>query len=130
MTGADRELLSASDNDAVHVPDVPVALAAVAPEDTVSGAPVQGFTDLGSFAGADFGVWELRAGQVTDTEVAEISVIVAGAATIDILSGPQAGTALAVRAGDVLRLADGTRTRWTVTERIRKVYFMVSEADA
>ncbi|MGO1435310.1 MAG: cupin domain-containing protein [Canibacter sp.] len=116
--------LPARHNARVSVPELEVTLEAVPDTDTVSGAPVQGAQELGAFAGSDFGVWELRDGVVTDTEVEEISVIVSGSATIEFLAGPQQGDTITVRAGDVLRLAEGAKTRWSVEDHIRKVYFI------
>nr|WP_245190325.1 cupin domain-containing protein [Leucobacter exalbidus] len=100
----------------------PVALEAIAEDDIVSGEPQQGFTELGSIAGAEVGIWELRSGVVTDTEVDELFIVLSGEATIEILSGDDAGREVTVRTGDTMRLVGGTRTKWTVGDHIRKVY--------
>ena len=75
---------------------------------------------------AEVGIWELTAGVVTDTEVAEVFVVISGSATIELLEVPgdpaASGQQLSVSAGDVVRLVAGTKTRWTVAERIRKIY--------
>nr|WP_125100397.1 cupin domain-containing protein [Leucobacter chromiireducens] len=108
---------------------MPVALEAVAPEDVVSGDPAQGIVELGEIGGAETGVWELRGGTVTDTEVDELFVVLSGGATIELLSEPginrdpgAAPRTVKVGPGDVMRLVAGTRTRWTVADHIRKVY--------
>ena len=116
------ELLPEGRNHAVSAITAGVALEAVPETDTVSGDPQQGVTELGPVAGAEVGIWELRAGVVTDTEVDELFVVLSGEATIEILSGPETGREITVRAGDAMRLVGGTRTRWSVREHIRKIY--------
>ncbi|MHA3682872.1 cupin domain-containing protein [Leucobacter sp. HY1908] len=116
------ELLPEGRNHAVSALTAGVAFEAVPEADTVAGDPQQGVTELGTVAGAELGIWELRAGVVTDTEVDELFVVLSGEATIEILSGAEAGREITVRAGDVMRLVGGTRTRWNVREHIRKIY--------
>lgn len=123
-----------------------VELEPVSASDTLSGSPSQGFVRLGALVPspaegaaeggaadsaaaeelAEVGIWELTAGTVTDTEVAEVFVVISGSATIELLEVPgdpaASGQQLAVHAGDVVRLVAGTKTRWTVAERIRKIY--------
>ena len=117
-----QELLPEGRNAAVSGYDAGVAFEPVPAEDTVSGDPQQGITELGAVGGVDVGIWELRAGVTTDTEVDELFVVLSGAAKIELLSGPDAGTTVEVKAGDVMRLVGGTETRWTVEDHIRKVY--------
>lgn len=126
MSGA---ALSAQENKIVRGITVAVETEAVPAEDVVSGAPRQGTLDLGSIGGAETGIWELRGGTVTDTEIDEVFVVISGGASIELLREP--GVSLAegvaprvveVGPGDVMRLVAGTRTRWTVTDHIRKVY--------
>lgn len=95
----------------------------VPPEDTVEGTPSQGAVTLGTISDIEVGIWELRQGVVTDTEVEEFFVVLSGEARIEFLGHNDEVTDTAeVRAGDVMRLAAGSRTRWTVTDHIRKVY--------
>ncbi len=117
-------------NQKVAVGDLGIDFEAVDPADTVAGQPEQGSVDLGALAGADVGVWELRGGTVTDTEADEFFVVVSGGATIEILEGPNAGETLTVTAGDAARLVAGTKTRWTVSDHIRKVYIMDGSASS
>lgn len=116
-------------NAVVRATTVPVSLEAVPAADVVEGAPEQGILELGGLAGVDTGIWELRGGTVTDTEVDELFVVLSGGATIELLSEPgvdaAAGAAprvVEVGPGDVMRLVAGTRTRWTVADHIRKIY--------
>lgn len=116
------ELLPDGKNLAVSALTAGVALEAVPEADTVAGDPQQGITELGVIGGAEAGIWELRAGVVTDTEVDELFVVLSGEATIEILSGDDEGREVTVRTGDAMRLVGGTRTRWTVRDHIRKIY--------
>ena len=78
-----------------------------------------GSVDLGGFGDGSFGVWTITAGTSTDVEVDEVSVILAGRGAVEDLD---TGAEVALTPGTVLRLAAGTRTRWTVVEPLRKVY--------
>lgn len=116
-------LLPEGTNDAVHATELPVLLDAVEPGDVVSGAPVQGTAALGALGSTEVGIWELRGGTVTDTEVDEFFVVLSGGATIEFLDADgQTEQTTVVRAGDVMRLVAGSRTRWDVPDHIRKVY--------
>lgn len=119
-------LLPDGRNAAVPATQIAVELEAVDPTDVVSGAPVQGISELGTVGGAEVGIWELRDGTVTDTEVDEIFIVLSGGAHIELLEVPGApediGSVVEVATGDVMRLVAGTRTRWTVPDHIRKVY--------
>ena len=115
-------LLPEGENAAVRGSEAAVGLESVPAADVVSGDPAQGIVELGAIGGAEAGIWELRGGVVTDTEVDELFVVLSGGASIELLEGPGAGTTVVVGAGDVMRLVAGTRTRWTVEDHIRKVY--------
>ena len=78
-----------------------------------------GSTDLGAFGDGTFGVWAITEGVSTDVEVDEVAVVLEGRGTVEDLD---TGATVEVAAGTVLRLAAGTRTRWTVVEPIRKAY--------
>lgn len=128
-TAANEGALPNGRNAAVHAGSIPVALEAVDPADVVSGDPAQGVVELGEIGGAETGIWELRGGTVTDTEVDELFVVLSGGATIELLSEPGVESdpsaeprTVEVGPGDVMRLVAGTRTRWTVRDHIRKVY--------
>ena len=85
----------------------------------VEGAPSTGATELGAFGGLEVGVWEMAPGTMTDVEADELFVVVAGRATIAFDGRPEV---LVIGPGDIVRLTEGDRTTWTVTETIRKVY--------
>ena len=118
------ELLPEGKNLAVSATTTPIELEPVDAADTVSGSPRQGIAELGTMGTADVGIWELREGIVTDTEVDELFVVLSGGARIEfldnennVIDGP-----VEVAQGDVMRLVGGSRTRWTVENHIRKVY--------
>jgi Predicted enzyme of the cupin superfamily len=92
----------------------------VASDQVASGAPTVGLHALGRFGDHDVGVWEMTPGAMTDTEKDEVFVVLSGAATIEFLD---TDTWMLVGPGDVVRLEAGTRTAWTVTQTLRKVYF-------
>lgn len=114
-------------NDVVSARSADVTLAAAPTADTVSGNPHQGSVELGAIGGAEVGIWELRDGTVTDTEIDELFIVISGSAVIEFLDEPAVGGALGPRTidvgvGDVVRLVAGSRTRWIVVDHIRKVY--------
>jgi uncharacterized protein len=66
----------------------------------------------------EVGVWEAGPGTDTDTEVDELFVVLAGAGTVTF----EDGSSLALAPGVVVRLHEGDRTTWEITERLRKLY--------
>ena len=113
------ELFREGENRVVHGKGVIVPLEPVPEGEVVSGSPRQGTRELGNIGGATTGIWELRDGTVTDTEVDEVFVVLSGGATIELLDEDRT---IDVAAGDVMQLVAGTRTRWIVEDHIRKVY--------
>lgn len=113
------ELLPNGVNGVVHARDAIVPLVAVPTDQIDTGSPRQGLIEIGTVGGSETGIWELRGGAVLDTEVDEVFVVIAGNATIELLDE---GRTVEVKTGDVMRLVAGTRTRWTVPDRIRKIY--------
>ena len=79
-----------------------------------------GFTALTHVFGVEVGVWDHLPGTSTDTEVDEVFVVLAGAARIDFVEPALAS--ITIGPGDVVRLAEGMRTVWTVTQALRKIY--------
>jgi uncharacterized cupin superfamily protein len=65
------------------------------------------------------GVWEMTPGVMSDVESDEVFVVLSGSATVEF---DDEGETLHIEAGDVVRLAAGARTVWSVTETLRKVY--------
>ena len=92
---------------------------AVAPDQVVDGHPRTGIATLGRFGDRDVGVWEMTPGVMRDVEVDEVFVVLSGAATVEFEDGTDA---VELTPGDVVRLAEGAKTVWTVRETLRKVY--------
>jgi uncharacterized cupin superfamily protein len=117
---------------------------AVAPDDVVAGAPTTATAELVAEGDRRIGLWEITPGVVTDTEADEVFVVLAGRGRVEFLS-PAGGAPgdpvpgggvpgdpvpgelpepLELAPGTVGRLSAGTRTRWTITETLRKVYIL------
>lgn len=99
--------------------DAELVFTPVAPEQVIEGSPKIGDAVLSDVNGTEIGVWEMTAGAMSDTEIDEVSVIIAGSATIELLDS---GQTLEVGPGDVIHFANGDRTVWRVADRVRKVY--------
>jgi uncharacterized cupin superfamily protein len=106
-------------NTVVHAATQSIEYEPVSAGQSVGGAPHTGVAELGRFGGFDVGIWEMTPGVMSDVEADEIFVVLAGAATVEFDDGTPP---LTLGPGDVVRLADGARTVWTVTETLRKVY--------
>ncbi|TRW84738.1 cupin domain-containing protein [Mycolicibacterium sp. 018/SC-01/001] len=106
-------------NSALRAARVPVELTEVPADQSVAGHPQTGSVELGTLGAVEVGIWEMTEGIMTDVESDEIFVVLCGRATVEFADGAET---LTLAAGDVVRLAAGARTTWTVTERLRKVY--------
>jgi uncharacterized cupin superfamily protein len=106
-------------NSVVHADSLFVEHSDVAPDQVVDGAPRTGIGKLGRFGDLEVGVWEMTPGVMRDVESDEVFVVLSGAAIVEFEDDT---TPLRLTGGDVVRLAEGTRTVWTVTETLRKVY--------
>lgn len=100
-------------NTAVHAADLNLTL------EPTDGSARAGAHPLTEFGGLEIGVWEMTPGTMTDVEADEVFVVLSGAATVEFADGT---APLALGSGDVVRLAAGAATVWTVTETLRKVY--------
>lgn len=97
-----------------HSP-VPVA-------DRVSGSPTTGSAEVGRLGDTEIGVWEISPGVSTDVEADEVFIVLTGRARIEFTE--PALDAIEIGPGDIVRLADGMRTTWSVRETLRKVYLV------
>ncbi|WP_341947496.1 cupin domain-containing protein [Microbacterium sp. LWH11-1.2] len=89
-------------------------------EEVQEGSPTAASAALATLGDTEIGVWEMTPGTASDTEVDEVFVVIAGRATI-AFDDPDLPD-LEVGPGSVVRLADGQRTIWTVSETLRKIY--------
>lgn len=68
----------------------------------------------------EVGLWEAGPGTDTDVEVDEVFLVLAGAGSITFADA----SVLELRPGVLVRLREGDRTTWQITERIRKLYLI------
>ena len=108
----------------VHAAAAEVPTEPVQPDQVISGDPVAGAVGLHSPPGIDAGIWEHSVGTSTDVEIDEVFVIISGRATIAVEGEPS----VEIGPGDVVTLAEGTVTTWTVHETLRKVFVARAEA--
>ena len=94
----------------------------LAADHVVAGEPASGVLDLPAPPGLEVGIWEHTVGTSTDVEVDEVFVVISGRATIAAEGHPP----VEVGPGDVVTLAEGTATTWTIHEPLRKVYVTVA----
>ena len=106
-------------NSVVHAAALTLDHQPVPSEQSVSGEPTTAADALDDFGGLEVGVWEMTPGVMNDVETDEVFVVLCGAATVEFAAGSDT---LHLGPGDVVRLAAGAETVWTVTETLRKVY--------
>jgi uncharacterized cupin superfamily protein len=106
-------------NSSISATALDLEMQPVPPDQTVNGLPRTGVRTLTEFGGIEVGVWEMTPGVMSDVESDEVFVVLSGSATVEFADESET---LHVQAGDVVRLAEGANTVWTVTETIRKVY--------
>jgi uncharacterized cupin superfamily protein len=73
---------------------------------------------LAPLAATEVGLWDAGPGSDTDVEVEEVFLVLAGGGTVTF----EDGSVIDLVPGVVVRLHEGDRTRWDVTERLRKLY--------
>lgn len=112
-------LLAVKLNSVVHASSQWLEHEPVPAEQSHGGSPHTGVAELGRFGGLEVGVWEMTPGVMSDVETDELFVVLTGAATVEFDDDTPTMT---LGPGDVVRLAEGARTVWTVTETLRKVY--------
>ena len=99
---------------------LPLAHESLPADEVLAGAPTTAAQELATLGGIEIGVWEMTPGTATDTEADEVFVVQSGRATSAFASSGRPH--LEVGPGSVVRLAEGMRTTWTVTETLRKIY--------
>lgn len=114
-------MLNVKPNTSVDAPALPLEHEPVPADQSVSGDVTTGAAVVTEFGGLEVGVWEMSPGVMTDVEADELFVVLSGNATVEFADGT---APLTIKAGDVVRLAEGAETTWTVTETLRKVYLV------
>lgn len=96
------------------------------PTDIVQGDPAVSSASLAQLTGSDIGIWQITAGQVTDTEADEVFIVLSGRGQVEF----EDGSVLELQSGTAARLRAGERTTWTITETLRKIYVLSTDVDA
>lgn len=92
--------------------------------------PSTGALELGTLAGAEFGVWEMSTGTMLDIEAEEVFVVTAGRGSVLIEPfGDMPEQRVELFPGALMRLSEGMKTTWTVSETLRKVYVTAQDAE-
>jgi uncharacterized cupin superfamily protein len=87
----------------------------------VDGFPTTGYKELGVWNGVEVGIWEMTPGSMTDTEVEEIFIVIAGEAILTrTIDGEEVSVELSP--GVVCHLEAGEENRWDVRVALRKIY--------
>lgn len=84
------------------------------------------FAELGTIAGADYGLWEMSAGTMRDVEGDEVFLVISGAGRVEFDEPVLPPVELAP--GSLVRFEDGMKTRWYVDEApLRKLFIAPTE---
>ena len=104
---------------------IPLRLEPVPTEQVLEGEPHTGWVELSSTELGEWGVWGMTPGAMSDVEVDETFVVIAGHATLErdidgqvIIEELHPGVCVSLRAGE--------ETIWRVSAALRKVYFAPS----
>lgn len=91
-----------------------------------NGGASTAFAELGTIAGADYGLWEMSTGAMRDVEGDEVFLVIGGTGRIEF-DEPERPT-VELAPGTLVRLEDGMKTRWYVDEApLRKLFIAPSE---
>lgn len=106
--------------EGVDAAAVPLTHSPLPTDDVIIGAPTTAVHELATLGEVEVGIWEMTPGTASDTEVDEVFVVLSGRARIEFTEPSL--PAIEVGPGSVVRLTEGQRTAWTVTETLRKIY--------
>ena len=96
------------------------------PELTVTGGASTGGARLPPFDGIEVGVWEHSTGISIDTEASEVFVVISGRGRVTC----EQGGVIELAPGVIGFLQEGARTRWDISEPLRKVWTTRSQDTA
>lgn len=106
--------------EGVDAAALPLVHSPLPSDEVIIGTPTTATQALATVGEVEVGIWEMTPGTASDTEVDEVFLVLSGHARIEFVE--PALPAIEVDPGSVVRLAEGQRTVWTVTETLRKVY--------
>jgi uncharacterized protein len=93
------------------------------PELMVTDGATTGGVRLQLFDGVEVGVWEHSAGVSIDTEASEVFVVISGRGRVTC----DQGGVIELAPGVIGFLREGARTRWEISEPLRKVWITRSK---
>ena len=112
----------------IHAPSVKLTHEPVSAEQSIAGDPSTATTRLGEIFGAEFGLWEMSAGTMTDIEAEELFVVLSGTATVLIHEASGfAASELHLKPGSICQLSEGMHTTWVLDEPLRKIYLVAAD---
>lgn len=89
-------------------------------------AATTAFAELGTIAGAEYGLWEMSTGAMRDVEGEEVFLVISGSGRIEFDEPTQ--PAIALVQGSLVRLEKGMKTRWFIDEApLRKLFIGCDE---
>lgn len=92
-------------------------------EQSLAGDPTTAAESLGEIFGAEFGLWKMSAGTMSDVEAEELFIVLSGTATVTIhpVNGFEEQTVNLVP-GSICHLREGMNTTWVLEAPLRKMY--------
>lgn len=129
-TQTNTQLAPLPGGSSVDIAAVDLLHEAVPAEQDGGDAPSTGSLEFGTLAGACIGVWEMSAGTMRDIEAEELFVVTAGRGSVLIEAfGDRKENRVELFPGSLMRLSEGMKTTWTITETLRKVYITVQDTE-
>lgn len=84
------------------------------------------FAELGTIAGAEYGLWEMSAGTMRDVEGDEVFLVISGTGRIEF--DEPSRTDIELAPGSLVRLEEGMKTRWYTDDApLRKLFIATGE---
>lgn len=130
-TQANTQLAPLPGGGSVDIAAVDLLHEAVPAEQDGGDAPSTGSLEFGTLAGACIGVWEMSVGTMRDIEAEEFFVVTAGRGSVLIEPfGDRQQQRVELFPGSLMRLSEGMKSTWTITETLRKVYITAQDTES
>lgn len=96
------------------------------PTDRSPNETTTAFAELGTIAGAEYGLWEMSAGTMRDVEGDEVFLVISGTGRIEF--DEPSRTDIELAPGSLVRLEEGMKTRWYTDDApLRKLFIAPGE---
>ena len=108
-----------------EAPDAALAPMPIADEHVIEGSPQATGTILWTSADGKLanGIWECTPGVFSWLHPDETATVLSGQATVT----PEGGEPISLRAGSVVFFPAGTKTRWEISDTLRKTFHLHAE---